>query len=434
MHLQRRNLLKLLASAGLTALTAAPLRAATRSPNSARGPRIAIIGGGFGGATAARTLRRILPAARITLIEAQRHHVACPFSNLVIAGLRDLRQQTFNLNGLRREGIEVIRARARDVDTTKRTVQLQDGTTLPWDRLILSPGIDIRWGDLEDYDQAAATHMPHAWQAGTQTTLLRRQLEAMPKNGTVVLSVTAAPFRCPPGPYERASLIANYLQRHKPAAKLLILDSNERFSKQPLFRQAWQRTYPGLIEWRGPADDGRVNRVAADTMTLHTDFDTVRGDVINIVPPQQAGAIARRAGVADATGWCPIHAATFESALQPGIHVIGDATIAAPMPKSAFAANAQAKICALQIARLLDGLAAQPTTIANTCYSFTDAEHAISVSGVYHTGHQTDGGKFSAVPGAGGTTPLDAPAAMRNLEALHARDWFRAITREAFAA
>ena len=250
----------------------------------------------------------------------------------------------------------------------------------------------------------------------------------MPDGGVVLISVTAAPYRCPPGPYERASLIAGYLKAHKPKSKLIILDSNEQFSKQALFTAAWREHYGDMIEWRSASDFGRVIRVDADNMTLYTDFDAERGDVINVVPPQQAGAIVRRAGVADASGWCPIDAVTFESPLAAGIHVIGDATIAAPMPKSAFSANQQAKVCAIQVARLLAEMPAEPTTLANTCYSYTTADSAISVSGVYSSA----GGQFSDVPGAGGVSPADATAAFREKEGRQAADWFRAITREAF--
>jgi len=373
-------------------------------------------------------LKRLLPSAEVSLVEPNVEYVSCPFSNLVISGLRDLSAQTFRYEALSREGIRIIRAMATDVAATLRTVTLSTGDKLPFDRLVMSPGISFRWDALEGYGESAAKVMPHAWKAGSQTVLLQQQLRAMPDGGVVLISVPPAPFRCPPGPYERASLIAHYLKREKPRSKLIQLDSNTRFSKQPLFTDAWQTHYGTMIEWRGASDFGGVTRVDAGTMQLHTDFDVERGDVINVIPPQQAGEIAQRAGVADATGWCPVNAISFESRRVPGIHVVGDATIAAPMPKSAFAANQQAKVCAIQVARMLSDLAPQATTLANTCYSYTTAETAISVSGVY----RSNDGNFQNVPGAGGMSPADNQSGLAAREAIQAVDWFSAITRETF--
>jgi NADPH-dependent 2,4-dienoyl-CoA reductase/sulfur reductase-like enzyme len=270
--------------------------------------------------------------------------------------------------------------------------------------------------------------MPHAWQAGAQTTLLRRQIEAMPDDGLVVISVPAAPYRCPPGPYERASLITSYLKQNKPKAQILILDSNERFSKQALFQQGWKHLYGDRIRWQSASNDGRVIRVEPDAMRLHTDFATHTPDVANIIPPQQAGLIAHRAGVADASGWCPVNSLSFESRLQPNIHVIGDAAIAAPMPKSAFAANAQAKVCAIALVRLFRGMQPQSTVLANTCYSYLEPNSAISISGAY----RTQDGQFASIAAAAGASPLIPPEGLQAQEALHAADWFRAITQETF--
>ena len=367
-----------------------------RLARATRSAKLVVLGGGFGGATAARYLKRLLPSAEVSLVEPNKEYVSCPFSNLVISGLRDLSAQIFSYEALSREGIRVVRAMATDVAAALRTVTLSTGDKLPFDRLVMSPGISFRWDALEGYGEGTARVMPHAWKAGSQTVLLQQQVRAMPDGGVVLISVPPAPFRCPPGPYERASLIAHYLKREKPRSKLILLDSNARFSKQPLFTAAWQTHYGTMMEWRGASDFGGVTRVDAGTMQLYTDFDVERGDVINVIPPQQAGEIAQRAGVADATGWCPVNAISFESRLVPGIHVVGDATIAAPMPKSAFAANQQAKVCAIQVARMLSDLATQATTLANTCYSYTTAETAISVSGVY----RSDDGNFQNVSGA----------------------------------
>jgi sulfide dehydrogenase [flavocytochrome c] flavoprotein chain len=390
--------------------------------------RVVIIGGGFGGATAARMLRDLLPSANITLLEPNATYSACPFSNLVIGDTRAITDQNFSYEALRRSGIAVIAERATAVDPVARTVTSGDGRTLTYDRLILSPGIDFRWNAIERYDAAAADQMPHAWKAGSGTLRLRDQLVAMDDGGLVVMSVPAPPFRCPPGPYERASLIANYLKKHKPNSKLLILDSQDTFSKMPLFMEAWETHYPDHLEWRAASQDGRVIGVDPTTLTLSTDFEDIRANVANVIPPQKAGEIASRAGVVDATGWCPINAISFESALQPGIHVIGDATIAAPMPKSAFSANLQAKVCAIAVARLLSEMDAQSTVLANTCYSFITPDEAVSIAGVY----SNEGGKFTNIEGAGGLSPLGAGADVRKAEAAQADAWFAAITGEAF--
>src|SRR5258706_8646589 len=255
---------------------------------------------------------------------------------------------------------------ATAVDAAGKSVTLADGTRLPYDRLVLAPGIDIRWGALPGYDEAAAAVMPHAWRAGEQTLLLRRQLEAMDDGGLVIISAPANPFRCPPGPYERASLIANYLKAKKPRAKLLVLDAKDTFSKQRLFQQAWTELYPGLLEWVPLSKGGNVTSVDPATRTLVTDFGRHQAAVANVIPPQQAGRIAEVAGVTDRSGWCPIDPATFESKLQAGIHVIGDAAIAGAMPKSAFAANSQAKVCAAAVATPVAGGTPSVPQLINT--------------------------------------------------------------------
>jgi NADPH-dependent 2,4-dienoyl-CoA reductase/sulfur reductase-like enzyme len=389
---------------------------------------LVVVGGGFAGATLARSVKRLSPEITVVLIEARERYVSCPMSNLVIAGRRSLAAQTFDYRGLEAAGVEVVRGMAVDVDATKQCVRLQGGVTIDYDRLVLAPGVMLNFDQLSGMSEQGAEKMPHAWQAGAQTTLLRRQIEAMPDDGLVVISVPAAPYRCPPGPYERASLMASYLKQNKPKAQILILDSNERFSKQALFQQGWKRLYGDRIRWQSASNDGRVIRVEPDAMRLHTDFATHTPDVANIIPPQQAGLIAHRAGVADASGWCPVNSLSFESRLQPNIHVIGDAAIAAPMPKSAFAANAQAKVCAIALVRLFRGMQPQSTVLANTCYSYLEPNSAISISGAY----RTQDGQFASIAAAAGASPLIPPEGLQAQEALHAADWFRAITQETF--
>ncbi len=389
-------------------------------------PKIVIIGAGFGGATAARFLRRNDPAIQVTLIDANPDYVACPYSNEVIAGLRDLSAQRFRFQPT--DGITLVQATATGVDPTARRVMLADGTVLPYDRLILSPGVDIAYDKLSGYSEAAAELMPHAWKAGAQTDLLRRQLEAMPDGGTVIISSPANPYRCPPGPYERASLIAYYLKTRKPRSKLIILDAKDAFSKQPLFEAGWAHLYPGLVERIAQSDGGTVTSVDPATRTFVTDFGDHKADVANVIPPQRAGKIAAIAGAADRTGWCPIDPVTFESRLVPGIHVIGDAAIAGAMPKSAFAANAQAKTCALAVLALLADTKPAEPLLMNTCYSMLAPETAISVAGVY----RPKDGVLTDMLGAAGLSPLDAPPEFRAQEAAYADAWFKTITAETF--
>lgn len=417
--LRRRHVLAAMAASALL-----PGRTLAAESNS----RLVVVGGGFAGATLARSVKRLSPEITVVLIEARERYVSCPMSNLVIAGRRSLAAQTFDYRGLEAAGVEVVRGMAVDVDATKQCVRLQGGVTIDYDRLVLAPGVMLNFDQLSGMSEQGAEKMPHAWQAGAQTTLLRRQIEAMPDDGLVVISVPAAPYRCPPGPYERASLMASYLKQNKPKAQILILDSNERFSKQALFQQGWKRLYGDRIRWQSASNDGRVIRVEPDAMRLHTDFATHTPDVANIIPPQQAGLIAHRAGVADASGWCPVNSLSFESRLQPNIHVIGDAAIAAPMPKSAFAANAQAKVCAIALVRLFRGMQPQSTVLANTCYSYLEPNSAISISGAY----RTQDGQFASIAAAAGTSPLIPPEGFQAQEALHAADWFRAITQETF--
>jgi sulfide dehydrogenase [flavocytochrome c] flavoprotein subunit len=422
MPLNRRDILAGLGAIGLA--SGLPLYAFPQT-----NARIVVIGGGFGGTSAARTLKRLLPNASIALIEPKATYVTCPFSNVEIGKLGSLTPISFSYTALEAEGIKVHQAEATSVDPIRQTVQITGGENLAYDRLILSPGIDFRANAIDGYDlQDAPNRMPHAWKAGDQTRLLMRQLREMEDGGLFVMSVPPAPYRCPPGPYERASLIAHYFKTQKPRSKVLILDGKDQFSKMPLFQEAWKEHYPDHLEWRSATDDGRVSKVDIQNLTLSTDFEDIQADVANVIPPQKAGTIAERAGVTDSTGWCPIDALSFASTLQPNIHVIGDATIAAPMPKSAFSANLQGKICAHAIARILAGKEPIATTLANTCYSFTTPDEAVSIVGVYSNSDST----LSSIPGAGGLSPLAADKSIRYAEARQAKIWYDAITTEAF--
>jgi NADPH-dependent 2,4-dienoyl-CoA reductase/sulfur reductase-like enzyme len=420
---RRRDFLKQAAvAASAVAMLPRPARAQGASG------RVVVVGGGFAGATCARMLKRIDPRLSVALVEANPQFTACPFSNGVIAGLRDLADQQFGYEKVAQDGVELSFVPASAVDPQARIVTLADGARLQYDRLVLAPGIDIAWGALPGYTEAAAERMPHGWKAGAQTVLLRRQLEAMADGGLVVISAPANPFRCPPGPYERASLIAYYLKTRKPKSKVVILDAKDTFSKQRLFQNAWKELYPGLLEWVSLSSGGKVTSVDAAAMTLATDFDTYKADVANVIPPHKAARIAELAGVADRTGWCPIDPVSFASTLQPNIHVIGDAAIAGGMPKSAFAANSQAKVCAAAVAKLIGGLTPAEPKLINTCYSLVAPDYGITVAGVYRPAN----GQLVDIEGAGGTSPLDAPASTRALEASYADGWFKTITTEVF--
>jgi NADPH-dependent 2,4-dienoyl-CoA reductase/sulfur reductase-like enzyme len=413
----RRHFLKT-AAAGVALL---PLPAIAQGATG----RVVVIGGGFAGTTCARFVKRIDPRLNVTLVEASATFTACPFSNGVISGLRDLKAQQFGYDKIATDQVTLNLASATAVDPQAKSVSLSNGARLAYDRLVLAPGIDLRWDGLPGYTEQAAERMPHAWKAGEQTLLLRRQLEAMPDGGTVVISAPANPFRCPPGPYERASLIAYYLKTKKPKSKLIILDAKDAFSKQRLFQNAWKELYPNL-EWVSLSTGGKVTSVDVGEMTLVTDFGKHKADVANVIPPQKAARIAEIAGVADRTGWCPIDPATFESKLQPNIHVIGDASIAGAMPKSAFAANAQAKVCAAAVAKLIAGDKPQEPRLVNTCYSLVAPDYGISVANVYGPAD----GQIKDL--GGGVSQVDAPSATRAAEAIFADGWFKTITAEVF--
>ena len=298
-------------------------------------------------------------------------------------------------------------------------------TALGYDRLIMAPGIDPVWGAVRGYDQRAADTMPHAWQDSAGTLLLRRQLAALRQGGLVVIAAPPTPYRCPPAPYERASLIAHVLKARNPSAKIMLLDSKDSFSQSAQFRQAWASLYPGLIEWVGLSDGGQVTEVDAGAGTVSTDFDTFKPDIANIIPPQRAAGIA--ASVADRTGWCPVDLDSFESRLHPAIHVIGDAAYAGQVGKSAFAAATQAQLVAGVVARALGGPVAAPAELASTCVSLAAPDWGFRIANGYH---QQDG-SYVEVP-LPSTSRLDATPVQREAEGNFAQTWFDDATRASF--
>ena len=392
------------------------------------GPHIVIVGGGFAGATCARLLKKSDPQLAVTLVEKSPVYTAPPMSNAVIAGLRDLKQQQFNYAEIQASGVAVAISAATAVDPHGRTVTLADGSGLTYERLVIAPGIDFRWDAIEGYDEAAAAIIPHAYKGDQQIKLLRSQLEAMGNGGTVVISAPVNPARCPPGPYERASLIAHYLKTKKPRSKVIVLDAKDSFTMQWLFEAAWKELYPGLIEWVSISDGGSLTSVDVTTRTLSTDFETYEAAVANVIPPQKAGHIAVMAGVADRTGWCPVDPVTFASRLQPNIHVIGDAAIAGAMPRAASAANSQAKICAAAITKLIAGETPAPPTLTSSCYSLIAPEYAISQRGTY----RPVGDQYNDAEGGPVVSLLGAGREVRRSEAKQAHAWFQTIIGEVF--
>lgn len=415
MNINRRDFLKV--SAALATTLAAGC--ATTNGADAHG-RVVVIGGGFGGATAAKYLKKWAPGLDVTLVERNARFVSCPISNLVLAGVKDIDDITLSYDGLKAHGVRLVRDEALAIDPDRRQVRLANGDPLPWDRLIVAPGIDFLYDRLPGLASTEAqARVPHAWKAGPQTVALRRRLQDLRNGGTFVISVPAMPYRCPPGPFERASLIAEYFKRHKPRSKILILDANpDIVSKKALFLEAWSSLYPGIIEYRPNSEvvdfDLRRNRAV-------TEFDEVRGDLFNIIPPQRAGSIASPLVNVDER-WVGVEFLGFESKAIPGIHVIGDAIAAAPkMPKSGFMANNHAKVAADAVIARLAGIPVNESPIiANTCYSFVSTREAVHVASV----HKFDAKEQTlvSVEGAGGLSES------RNaLEADYALAWARNI-------
>jgi NADPH-dependent 2,4-dienoyl-CoA reductase/sulfur reductase-like enzyme len=403
----------------LIAGAAALAGCASASPAKAR---VVVIGGGFGGATAAKYLRLWDPAIEVVLVERENIFTSCPISNLVLAGFAAMDEVRHSYDGLRRHGVQVVNDEAAAIDAEKKVVKLGRGGDLRYDRLMVSPGIDFSFNEIQDYEEAMrAGRVLHAWKAGSQTVDLRRQLEQLRDGGVYAISIPLAPYRCGPGPYERASLIAAYFKRAKPRSKVLVLDANpEITSKGPLFRRAWADLYPGIIEYR---PNSTAIGIDAATMTIKLEVEDVQGDVLNVIPPHRAGNIALKAGlVTHNNRWCDVDWRTMESKAVKDIHVLGDATLAGPaMPKSGSMANNQAKLAAAAIVELLGGRT--PDTeprVLNTCYSFVSQKEAVHVSSV-HAWDDKDR-TLKIVPGSGGVS-----AARSEAEGAYAWNWARNI-------
>ncbi|KAA0445182.1 MAG: cytochrome C [Candidatus Thioglobus sp.] len=426
----RRNFLKIVGAGGVVATAALY----TPFAIGGAGKKVVVIGGGMGGATAAKYMRMMDKSIDVTLISADTNYYTGFASNEVISGERHMTSITFGYDGLRAHGVNIVIDTAVDINANKREVKLASGKILAYDRLIVAPGIDFKFDELEGYDSKIADEkIPHAWVAGVQTKLLHDQLHSMKNGGTVVVAPPRNPFRCPPGPYERVSQMAHYLKHNKPKSKIIVLDAKDKFSKFGLFTAGWKKHYGygtdnSMIEWIPAYKGGKIEGVDVNSMTVLGEFDEFKADVINIIPAQKAGKIAFTAGLTNDSGWCPIHGKTFESTIHKNIHVIGDSSIASPLPKSGYSANSEAKACAGAIVALFNGDQAPDPTFVNTCYSVIAPGNGISVAMVY----SYKDGKIVKVKGSGGLTPSEFNAQLRDREVEYGHTWFNNITQDAF--
>jgi len=429
-NITRRNFIKV--AAGMTAASMTSCSICPPTPTGKK--RVVVIGGGVGGATAAKYIRKADPSIEVTLIEQNKHYYTCFMSNEVLGGVRSLESIKFSYDGLLKRGVKVVYDLATGIDPNTKNVTTQSGATFCYDRLVVSPGIDFKWNAIEGYDKSVAEKIPHAWRNSLQTITLRKQLESMKNGGNVIIAVPPRPFRCHPAPFERASQIAHYLKHHKPKSKILILVANDTFAEQKLFIQGWEKLYGygtdnSIIEWVPFSEGGKVVRVDAKEMTIYAgEFeDEYVGDVINFIPAQTAGKIAFIADLVDKTGWCPVNHKTFESERHPDIHVIGDANTA--MSRAAHSANSQAKVCAIAVVKALQGGEEMGSPYYMTaCYSVLGEDYGISLSAVYHL----EGDKIALIKGAGGYSPMDATPEVRKREVLYAHSWFKNITNDIF--
>ena len=392
-------------------------------------PRVVVIGGGAGGATAARYIAKDSDGAiDVTLIDDSEMFTTCFFSNLYVGGYRSFESITHSYDTLQSSyGITKVTGRASSVDRAAKTVTMADGSTIPYDRLVVSPGIDLIWDSVEGYSEELSEIAPHAWKAGEQTKILKAKLDAIENGQQIVMVAPPNPYRCPPGPYERASMMAHVLKsKGLTDSKVIILDPKDKFSKQGVFQEGWDKHYPGMIEWYGPDVHGGIGSVDVNAGTVETDLDTFKGALLNIIPAQKAGAIAAAAGLTNDSGFCPIDAESMRSTMDEAVFVIGDACIAGDMPKSGFSANSQAKVAAMNVRGDLVGSKVFPAKYANTCWSLIETDDNIKVGAQYAPGE----GKIASVQGFVSQTGEDAALRKANYE--ESVGWYAGITADMF--
>ena len=408
--------------AAATSLSAPMVHAASHGK-----PKVVVVGGGAGGATAARYLAKDSAGEiDVTLIEPSRSYYTCFFSNLYIGGFRELDSIAHSYGTLASDyGINVVHDWATGVDRDARTVALAGGGSVPYDRLILSPGIDFVEGSVPGWDVSAQNAMPHAYKGGSQTELLKAQIMAMPEGGTYVMVAPPNPYRCPPGPYERVSMVAHVLKANNPTAKIIIADPKANFSKQGLFEEGWQKHYPGMITRIGPDFGGENVSVDPEAMTVDIDGEVINADVVNVIPAQKAGLICGAAGLTEGN-WAPVSGHTMQSRMDENIHILGDATNQGDMPKSGFSANSQAKVAAMAVRGALTGSRVFPAKFSNTCWSLIDTDNGVKVGATYEATDE----KIAKVDGFVSQTGEDA--ALRKATYEESIGWYQGITSDMF--
>ncbi|MCH9807854.1 MAG: NAD(P)/FAD-dependent oxidoreductase [Alphaproteobacteria bacterium] len=412
-----------------TALTTSALAIPTMLTAQGK-PKVVVIGGGAGGATAARYIAKDSKGAiDVTLIEPNKEFTTCFFSNLYIGGFRTFESITHSYKTLEStHGIKVVHQMATGVDRAAKSVTLGDGTKVTYDKLIVAPGISLKWDSVPGYSAEAAQMMPHAWQAGPQTQLLKSKIDAMKQGGTFVMVAPPNPFRCPPGPYERISMVAHVFKEKNPKAKIIILDPKEKFSKQALFQEGWQDNYAGMVEWIPASLHGGVKSIDPATGKIETDLETFTADVANIIPAQAAGGIAKTAGLTNDTGFCPIMPASMQSQVDENVYVLGDSSIAGDMPKSGFSANSQAKVCANAVRGALTGSKVFPAKFSNTCWSLIDTDNGVKVGANYVAKPE----KITKTTGFISKTGEDS--AVRKATYEESLGWYSGITNDIFGS
>lgn len=421
MKLTRRTFGKGLGALATAVAAPSLLRAQSKS-------RVVVIGGGAAGATLAKYAARDSKGAlEVTLVQENPLYTTCFYSNLYLGGMRSFDSITHGYTKLSQAyGVKLVFDRAVGVDTAAKTVALRDGGKLAYDALAVAPGIDVIYDSIEGYSEAASLVMPHSWQAGQQTQILRKQLEALEDGGLFVMAAPPNPYRCPPGPYERVSLVAHYFKQAKPKSKILILDAKNKHSKQALFQEAWETYYQDMIEWVPEEFGGKVEAVDAGTMTLIAGGEKHKAGVANVIPAQRAGEIARLAGLADDSGWCPVVPESMASRKVPGVYVVGDACIPGDMPKSAFSANSQAKVAAMAIRHELTGSKKFPPKFRNTCWSTVAAEDAVKVGANYQATEEKIAKTDGFISEVGEDTEI------RQQTKMEADGWYAGITNDIF--
>lgn len=391
-------------------------------------PRVVVIGGGAGGATAARYIAKDSEGAiDVTLIDSADKFTTCFFSNLYLGGYRDFESITHSYDKLESNyGIKKVTGWAAAIDRDARTVTMADGSKIPYDRLVVSPGIDLIWDSVPGYSEEAAEIAPHAWKAGPQTQLLKAKLDAIENGQQIVMVAPPNPYRCPPGPYERVSMMAHVLKSKGVDAKIIIIDPKDKFSKQGLFQEGWQKHYTGMVEWYGPDVHGGIKGIDVNAGTVQTDLDTFKGALLNVIPAQRAGRIAQEAGLTNDSGFCPIDAGSMRSTADENIFVIGDASIAGAMPKSGFSANSQAKVAAMNVRGDLLKSKVFPAKYSNTCWSLIETDDGVKVGAQYAPAE----GKIAATTTFISQTGEDA--ALRKATYEESVGWYAGITADMF--